>query len=376
MPSRPAWTKFGAWSPLGGANDSVTDWIRQALIQGALEGKTEGVNSISLRGGLGGLKIGAVVKAYYDAGGHMVSAYYWESWKNPHLWTLVWDDAFVNISWEQWENGINVHIEATSPERFTALRSIIEPHLTHDTRSRIQTICSTKAGLTTRDIGVGGADLVEANYTPDVIKDFRHVLADLNAKTPCGRISVFDGPPGTGKTYLVRALTQLVNAQFILLPAALISEISGPGLANVLLDIRKNGKDQPPMVLIVEDADEALVRRDAANMSAVSTLLNVGDGIFGTVLDIRIICTSNAGHLKTNDDLDPAIIRPGRLCRRISVGALSGGQATLRFFDLGGKGEPPWKDEDRVTIAEVYKAARGGDVVVGTAGKKAIGFGS
>lgn len=374
MPSKPAWTEFGQWCPLGGASDGVTDWVRQALVHGAMEGKTEGVRSISLRGGLA-KTITRLVADIEGAGGQLVTSYFWEGWKTPHVWLFVWDQAFMNISWEQWDENVSIHLEATDADLFQRLRDLTEPFLVHDRRSKISTICSTKAGLTTREMGVSGSVLVKANYSPAVMKDFHHVIDDLNNRSPCGRISVFDGPPGTGKTYLIRALTEMVQAQFILLPASLVAEISGPGLANVLLDVRRAGKDQPPMVLIVEDADEALLRRDASNVSSVSTLLNIGDGIFGTTLDIRIICTTNAGHLKSNDDLDPAIIRPGRLCRRISVGALDGIVAATRYIDLGGHGEPPWKPSDSVTIAEVYRAVAG-DEIRRSEPKKKLGFGS
>jgi hypothetical protein len=49
-----------------------------------------------------------------------------------------------------------------------------------------------------------------------------------------------------------------------------------------------------PILFIIEDADDCLVPRGSGNVSTISSLLNYTDGIFGSMLDLRIIATTNA----------------------------------------------------------------------------------
>ena len=58
----------------------------------------------------------------------------------------------------------------------------------------------------------------------------------------------------------------------------------------------------------------------------------MGDGIMGAMLDARIVATTNA----QTEDLDPAIVRPGRLCRRIDIGELCYEQACEVYERLVG----------------------------------------
>lgn len=121
---------------------------------------------------------------------------------------------------------------------------------------------------------------------------------------------------------------------------------------------------QGPIVLILEDADQCLVPRAADNISSISSLLNLSDGILGSLLDIRIIATTNAKQEK----MDQAILRDGRLSKRIEVNALEYDQANHIFQRLTqSKNALPMKDQrsemypkqnSKYTLAEIYKLAR------------------
>ena len=73
-----------------------------------------------------------------------------------------------------------------------------------------------------------------------------------------------------------------------------------------------------PIALVLEDADRCLVTRGENNINSIQSLLNLGDGILGSLLDLRIIATTNAKKL----EMEAAILRPGRLSKRLEVGAL------------------------------------------------------
>jgi len=200
-------------------------------------------------------------------------------------------------------------------------------------------------------LGAAGTPLERGNYMPEVIADYDHVVADLNTASPCGRLIILSGEPGTGKTFIVRSLLSAASrAAFILIPSHLVEGLSGPEILPALTGAKNefNG----PIVLIIEDADQCLVPRKSGNMNAISSLLNLGDGILGSILDVRILATTNAEKI----EIDKATRRPGRLCRYMEVGTLSPAIATKALHRLTGRMPEPYSKT--TTIAEVYQKAR------------------
>jgi hypothetical protein len=181
----------------------------------------------------------------------------------------------------------------------------------------IYAIIKSGFGLSLSSLGDAGIPLIETNYTPQVMEDYKFVVKDLQAKSPSGRITIMRGKPGTGKTHLIRGmLLEVPDAMFILVSPDMITSIAGPELLPLLLSHRNRAG--APMVLVLEDADKCLVSRDKDNMNSIQSLLNLGDGILGSLLDLRIIATTNAKEL----DMEEALVRKGRLSRMLEVGPL------------------------------------------------------
>ncbi len=193
----------------------------------------------------------------------------------------------------------------------------------------------------------------KGNYSKKVNEDYEGALADFNSNTPSGCMTILNGEPGTGKTYLVRAmLMDVPAATFLLIPPTMIPDLSGPNLISLLLENRHSFSSGGPTILVLEDADYCLAPRKSDNMSAISAILNMGDGIFGSLFDIRILATTNA----ETQEIDPAILRAGRLSRRIDVNKLTAEEATTALNRiLPGK---KLKVNKSTIIAEVYKMAR------------------
>ena len=81
-------------------------------------------------------------------------------------------------------------------------------------------------------------------------------------------------------------------------------------LARVSQEIISRAHDESSEIsVILEDAEDLLVKRDEASLSKVSNLLNVSDGFLSDQLRLQIIATVNCRF----EDLDTAIARPGRL---------------------------------------------------------------
>jgi len=152
-------------------------------------------------------------------------------------------------------------------------------------------------------------------------------------------------------TFIARALlSDVPNAAFVVVPPHLVKDLGSPELIPALVQAKHYGTSGP-IVLVLEDADKVLVNRQAGDMAAISSLLNLGDGILGGVIDARILATTNAATL----EMDPATRRAGRLCSHVTVNDLSPEHATAIFRRLTGKDMSIKKN---ATLAQVYWAAR------------------
>jgi hypothetical protein len=210
------------------------------------------------------------------------------------------------------------------------------------------------------------------NYTDDVLSKYNHLVADLGTSAPCGKFSLLEGPPGTGKSFMIRGIINKVskdsNCMCCVIPPYLTSSLSDPGLIGAFISQKNDKKDQK-IVLILEDADDCVVPRMGDNIAKISSILNTTDGIIGNLLNIRIIASTNAV-----DQLDEALERPGRMCTRIHVGTLDREKATEIFKRIT-KGEvkvPKWEKE--TTLAEIYKLANFPTVDSGVLRKEVLGF--
>lgn len=210
----------------------------------------------------------------------------------------------------------------------------------------------TRGGLQLRELGTVNEPMQEDNYDPTVVGGFHQVVADLSTKTPPGRLSLLAGPPGTGKSFFMRAVISSapVDVRFVVLPASAVGSISAPSLLTTLIE--EGHSKSHPTCLILEDADRGLAVRGPDNFDEVTDMLNIGDGLLGELADLRVIATTNA----TRPEIDPAILRPGRLAHRIEFGPLDVDRARLVVEREGGD---PSNVTHPLVLGEAYAVARG-----------------
>jgi hypothetical protein len=295
----------------------------------------------------------------------------------PTFHSFVSNDTFIEIGHSYDKIGkirgvmYSVHsFDETLAKSLVTKMNGLFPENPHVTKDIIYTLVMTSNGPEIRALGVVGSNLVETNYSPDTVRAFFHIAKDIASSDPCGRMSIFSGSPGTGKTHLVRSLTHAVQARFIMVSTSTLRALSGPELVNVLISER-DGEDWP-IVLVIEDADECLTSRGADNMASLSALLNLSDGMLGSCLNLYIVATTNA----MTTELDEAVCRPGRLCRHVHVDALDYEQALICWGALT-------KDPDAVPpsqrshkLAELYQMTRTDYERKEEAKKKVVGFGA
>lgn len=159
-------------------------------------------------------------------------------------------------------------------------------------------------------------------------------------------LTVLTGPPGTGKTTLIRSLAQWLAAThvFYFMPAARFAEVQSGEIVAFWASQNRNSKLRK--ILILEDAESVLLRRADDNREKVATLLNLTDGMLGDALGLHVVCTLNSDLT----DLDPALLRPGRLVAHRDFQLLSGEEASRLAATLG----KPAPQGERVSLAEFF----------------------
>lgn len=286
-------------------------------------------------------------------------------------YVFSWDNTVLTLSIER-NNWTYINASSMSEKFINTIKEIGEESITQTTKGKAYVFVNTDSGPDLRQLsGKAGVDLERGNYTSQVLEDFDHIVKDLRSNNPCGRLIIADGVPGTGKTFLVRGITNAVDkATFILVPPSMISDMMSPQFIPVLMD---HHIEKHPIVFIIEDADACLVERAGDNMNSISSLLNLGDGIFGSLFDVRIICTTNAKRM----DIDPAIMRKGRCCRYIETTSLPKEQAEQVFQRLvNDTSKILPHNQKSYTIGDIYNFSRNDSVSdVGFVRKKEAGVG-
>lgn len=217
----------------------------------------------------------------------------------------------------------------------------------------------------------------ESNYSKITRESYAYVLKELPENNPNGRIVIVSGPPGTGKTYLVRSfISESENCCVILVPNTMITGLESPQLLTTLVNFKEeNMIEGEKIVFVIEDADVALgSRKDhVGDVLSVTSILNLSDGIIGDSLGVRVIATTNL----ENVEFDEAITRPGRLLKHIEIGRLDPIEASEAFEKIT-EGRKHIFMEPK-TLAEIYAEAN--DYISQmpqpkpAAKKKKIGFG-
>jgi hypothetical protein len=271
----------------------------------------------------------------------------------------LWKDGIVDL--QVTGDYVSLQVMSLSQVFVEEMREFFKPQwLPAEKKGHIYAIVRQGMHLSLSSIGNAGIPLVPDNYTQKIQDDYSFVIKDLNSESPSGRIVIMRGPAGTGKTHLIRAmLLQVPDAMFVLISPEVVTNLAGPELLPLLMNYR--GAATGPIVLVLEDADRCLVTRAGENMSLIQSLLNLGDGILGSLLDIRIVATTNADEL----NLDKAITRPGRLSKMLDVNSLDPLTAQQIFrrllpdakfpVEINGSTNPK---DFKVTLAEVYSLAR------------------
>lgn len=131
------------------------------------------------------------------------------------------------------------------------------------------------------------------------------------------------GPPGTGKTMLVKAVANSTTASFIRINGSeFVQKYLGEG-PRMVRDVFRLARENSPAIIFIDEIDAIATKRFDAQTGAdrevqriLLELLNQMDG-FDQTSNVKVIMATNRA-----DTLDPALLRPGRLDRKIEFPSL------------------------------------------------------
>src|SRR3990167_3049308 len=95
---------------------------------------------------------------------------------------------------------------------------------------------SPKDPINFRRMGYINQKLERGNYDETTLKQFDATIVDLKSLHPKGRLLLLDGPPGTGKTYLLRGLIGEVEASYVLVSPQNFDDLMNPEFLSALSD--------------------------------------------------------------------------------------------------------------------------------------------
>ena len=175
----------------------------------------------------------------------------------------------------------------------------------------------SQGGITFDDVAGNPEALAELKEIRDFLAD-PSKYSDLGASAPKGVLLV--GPPGTGKTLLARAVAGEADANFFTMSGSeFVESLVGVGAARVR-DLFRQARKAAPAIIFIDELDAAGRKRGAGvgqgndeREQTLNQMLVEMDG-FGGDAGIVVMGATNRP-----DILDPALLRPGRFDRQVTV---------------------------------------------------------
>ena len=226
-------------------------------------------------------------------------------------------------------------------------------------KSRARLYGNEKDRITFVDV----ADTAEAKQDLQEVVEFLKYpkkFENVGAKIPKGVLLI--GPPGTGKTLLARAVAGEANAPFFSISGSEFVEMFVGVGASRVRDLFNKAKKNAPCIIFIDEID-AVGRRRGSGMGGghdereqtLNQILVEMDG-FEQGQNVIVLAATNRA-----DVLDPALLRPGRFDRRVTID-LPDRQARRQIMEVHFKDKPIAKDVDLDALAAKTAGSSGADL--------------
>jgi len=185
---------------------------------------------------------------------------------------------------------------------------------------------------------IGGLDIQKQEIREAVELPLSHfdLYKQIGIDPPRG-VLLF-GPPGCGKTMLAKAVAHHTTASFIrVVGSEFVQKYLGEG-PRMVRDVFRLARENSPAIIFIDEIDAIATKRFDAQTGAdrevqriLLELLNQMDG-FDQTTNVKVIMATNRA-----DTLDPALLRPGRLDRKIEFPVPDRRQKRLVFSTVTGR---------------------------------------
>ncbi|NTW28792.1 MAG: ATP-dependent zinc metalloprotease FtsH [Coriobacteriia bacterium] len=330
------------------------------------------------------VKDGRVKDATYVVSSNALTGHYWESGADKNdtnvksfTSTYVGEDNLATLMADY--SATTYTVDASGPNPWISILSSVLPILLlvlimffflnrmQGGNSQIMSFGKSKAKRMTRDQPrITFKDVAGADEAIEELQEIKEFLANpgkfqaLGAKIPKGVLLV--GPPGTGKTLLARAVAGEAAVPFFSISGSdFVEMFVGVGASRVR-DLFEQAKAASPCIIFVDEID-AVGRQRGAGLGGghdereqtLNQLLVEMDG-FDIKDNVILIAATNRP-----DILDPALLRPGRFDRQVTVDRpdLKG---RLGILKIHARGKPLADDVDLEVLARRTPGFTGADL--------------
>ena len=226
-------------------------------------------------------------------------------------------------------------------------------------RSRARVSDPSKNKVTFKDVAGAKEEKEELQEMVDFLKNPKAYTA-MGARIPKGVLLV--GPPGTGKTLLAKAVAGEANAPFFSISGSdFVEMFVGVGASRVR-DLFDQAKKAAPSIIFIDEID-AVGRHRGAGLGGghdereqtLNQLLVEMDG-FSINEGVIVMAATNR-----RDILDPALLRPGRFDRQVTVN-YPDQEGRVEILKVHSKGKPLAADVDLDNVAKRMPYSTGADL--------------